>query len=230
MTFAILGLADTWHLFAAGLRLTTELFVLAAVLGFGLGAALAALRQSNRWAAPLVIGFVEYHRNVPSLVQLLVWYFAIPQVLPEILRGWIERNLDGFVFAIVALSLNAAAYISEDLRSGFRTLPKGQFEATEALGLSRFQALRLVLLPQAVRACFPALVSQTLSLFKATTLAMAIGVGELMYVARRIDGETYATFAAFLVPTIMYLCCTLAIMFGGERLQQRLVATGVDCR
>lgn len=222
MTFAILGQADTWSLFAEGFRLTAGLFVFAAVLGFGLGSALSALRLSSRWSAPLIAGFVEYHRNVPSIVQLLIWYFALPQLLPDAWRTWTDENLDGFAFAVVALGLNAAAYISEDLRSGFRTLPKGQFEATRALALSPFQALRLVLLPQAVRACFPALVSQTLSLFKATTLAMAIGVGELMYVARRIDGETYATFAAFLVPTLAYLCCTLAIMFGGERLQRRL--------
>jgi len=225
MTFAILEDAATWQLFALGLLLTVELFVFATVLGFALGGALAALRLSSRWGATLVIGFVEYHRNVPSLVQLLVWYFGVPQLLPATLRSWTETNVDAFYFAVIALGLNAAAYISEDLRSGFRTLPKGQFEASQALALSRIQALRLVLLPQAVRACFPALVSQTLSLFKATTLAMAIGVGELMYVARRIDGETYATFAAFLVPTVAYLCFTLTIMFGGEWWQRRLSGT-----
>jgi len=226
MTFAILNDMETWRLFATGLRVTAELFILAAVLGFGLGGMLAALRLAVRWSAPPIAAFVEYHRNVPSIVQILVWYFAVPQLLPTAWHGWVDEHLDGFAFAVVALGLNAAAYVSEDLRSGFRTVPKGQFEATRALAMSHFQALRLVLLPQAVRACFPALVSQMLSLFKATTLAMAIGVGDLMYVARRIDGETYATFAAFLVPTLIYLCCTLTIMFGGERLQRHLAISG----
>ena len=226
MTFTILREAETWRLFATGFRVTVELFALAAVLGFGLGGVLAGVRLSSRWSAPVIVGFVEYHRNVPNIVQILIWYFAVPQLLPAAWQGWVDDHVGGFAFAVVALGLNAAAYISEDLRSGLRTLPRGQGEASRALALSRLQTLRLVLLPQAVRACLPALVGQTLSLFKATTLAMAIGVADLMYVARRIDGETYATFAAFLVPTLGYLCCTLTIMFGGERLQRHLAAAG----
>jgi polar amino acid transport system permease protein len=89
-----------------------------------------------------------------------------------------------------------------------------------------FKAMRLVMVPQAIRSAAPALVSQALSLLKTTSLAMAIGVNELMYVARQLDGETYATFAAYLTPTVIYLICTLTLMMVGNRLQRSAYNVG----
>jgi polar amino acid transport system permease protein len=222
--FGILADRGIQSLFLDGLVVTLKLFVCSALVGFSLGAVLAVVRMSSRVGALLVTGMVEYHRNVPSIVQILVWYFGIPQLFPKAWLPWTEHYLSGFFFAVVALSLNAAAYISEDLRSGFRAVAAGQYEASRALALSHLQALCLVLAPQAFRACLPALVSQALSLFKATALAMTIGVSEIMYVARRVDGETYATFAAFLVPSVMYILGTVGLMFSGEWLQRRYKA------
>jgi polar amino acid transport system permease protein len=121
---------------------------------------------------------------------------------------------------VVALSLNAAAYISEDLRSGIRAVSTGQLEAARALGMGYIKAMRLVVVPQAIRGAAPALINQALGLLKATSLALAIGVNELMYVARQLDGETYATFPSYLTPTVIYLVCTLTLMFIGSRLQR----------
>jgi polar amino acid transport system permease protein len=93
-------------------------------------------------------------------------------------------------------------------------------EAARALGMSYLKAMRWVVVSQAVRGAAPALVSQALGLLKTTSLALAIGVKELMYVARQLDGETYATFPAYLTPTLIYLACTLTLMAIGSRLQQ----------
>ena len=219
-SFQILADRDVQILFARGLMTTVELFISAALAAYTLGAFLVVLRLSSRVGSIGVSVFVEYHRNVPAIVQILIWYFGVPQALPESVQAWTNAHLSSFYFAVVALALNAAAYISEDLRSGFRAVSSGQLEAARALGFGHLQAMRLILIPQAVRNALPALVNQALSLLKTTSLAMAIGVGDLMYVARQIDGETYATFAAYLTPTVIYLICTFSLMSVGNYLQK----------
>lgn len=219
-SFQILADPSVQMLFARGLATTIELFLGAALAAYAIGAILLACRLSSRIGAFAVVAFVEYHRNVPAIVQILIWYFGVPQTLPEHAQAWANLHLSSFYFAVMALALNAAAYISEDLRSGFRAVSPGQLEAAKALGFNQLQAMRLILMPQAVRNALPALVNQALSLLKTTSLAMAIGVGDLMYVARQIDGETYATFAAYLTPTVIYLICTLSLMSIGHHLQK----------
>jgi polar amino acid transport system permease protein len=219
-SFSVLADPDVQLLFLRGTLTSLELFIISAAAAYTLGALLVVLRMSGRIPSAAVGVFVEYHRNVPSIVQIFVWYFGVSQVLPPSWHAWTNDHLGAFFYAVVALSLNAAAYISEDLRSGMRAVSNGQMEAARALGLSFLKAMQLVMVPQAIRAAAPALVNQALSLLKTTSLAMAIGVGELMYVARQLDGETYATFAAYLTPTGIYLICTLTLMFVGSRLQR----------
>jgi polar amino acid transport system permease protein len=219
-SFEVLADPEVQLLFLRGTATTVRLFVTSATCAYLIGALLVVLRMSGRIPSALVASFVEYHRNVPSLVQIFVWYFGVPQVLPGSWHAWTNAHIGPFFFAVVALSLNAAAYISEDLRSGIRAVSSGQLEAARALGLSYIKAMRLVVVPQAIRGAAPALLSQALGLLKATSLAMAIGVNELMYVARQLDGETYATFPSYLTPTVIYLACTLTLMFAGSRIQR----------
>ncbi|CAE6788060.1 amino acid ABC transporter permease [Paraburkholderia aspalathi] len=219
-SFSVLAEPDVQLLFLRGTVTSLELFIISAAVAYTLGALLVMLRMSGRISSAAVGVFVEYHRNVPSIVQIFVWYFGVSQVLPSAWHAWANDHLGAFFYAVVALSLNAAAYISEDLRSGMRAVSNGQMEAARALGLNFLKAMQLVMVPQAIRAAAPALVNQALSLLKTTSLAMAIGVGELMYVARQLDGETYATFAAYLTPTVIYLICTLTLMSVGSRLQR----------
>jgi polar amino acid transport system permease protein len=163
----------------------------------------------------VVSAYVAYHRNVPTLVQLFVWYFGAPQLLPSAASGWINDHNGEFLFALIALSLNAAAYLSEDLRSGIRSIAKGQVEAARALGLSHARTLLHVVLPQAIQVAVPALINQSLILFKTTSLAMAIGVAEMTYASRQIENETYRTFETFTIATIFYMLVSFAIMFAG---------------
>jgi polar amino acid transport system permease protein len=225
-SFAVLMDPDVQRLFLQGTATTLMLFVVSSAVAYILGAMLVVLRMAGRIPSAAVGAFVEYHRNVPSIVQIFVWYFGVSQILPSSWQAWTNAHLGAFFFAVVALSLNAAAYISEDLRSGIRAVSHGQMEAARALGLNFFKAMRLVMVPQAIRSAAPALVSQALSLLKTTSLAMAIGVKELMYVARQLDGETYATFAAYLTPTVIYLVCTLTLMMVGNRLQRSAYNVG----
>jgi len=117
---------------------------------------------------------------------------------------------------LIALTLNSAAYMSEDLRSGMRSVASSQMEAARALGLTYGQALRDVLLPQAIRVAVPPLISQSLGLFKSTSLAMAIGVAEMTYASRQIENETYRTFETFAIATVFYLLVSFMIMGAGH--------------
>ena len=114
---------------------------------------------------------------------MLFWYFGAPQILPQFIKDWLYSLNYEAASAVIALVLYTAAYMAEDIRSGIRSIPKEQLEASRALGLSFLQAMRLVVLPQSLRVTVPPLVSQTLSLWKNSSIAMVIGVAELMYQA-----------------------------------------------
>ncbi|KHK58529.1 ABC transporter permease [Ralstonia sp. A12] len=210
------------RLFRDGILTTLRLFVVSGLLAIAVGISLATLRALPvRAFKAFVIVIVEYHRNVPMLVQILVWYFGVPQLLPESLREWINAGNTEFFFAAIALALNSGAFISEDLRSGLRAIPHTQQEAAWSIGLTHLQSLRYVILPQGIRVALPALLNQALLLFKNSSLAMAIGVHELLYRTRQIDNLTFRTFDVFLIATLLYLLGTLALMSLSDRVAKR---------
>ena len=210
-----------------GATKTLLLFAASWVIGFLLSLLVAAARSSGLRALQAVsAGFVGYHRNVPGLVQIFVWYFGIPQLLPDAWQQWINATGSEFIFATLALSLNAAAYMSEDLRSGIRSLPPSQLEAARALGLGYASAMRRVILPQALRVAVPPLVNQSLGLFKSTSLAMAIGFAEMTYASHQVENESFRTFEAFAIASVFYWTCSFLIMGLGHAWTRHLTARG----
>jgi polar amino acid transport system permease protein len=204
------------HWLLSGAAVALALFALSLVCAFALALTLAGVRAlPGRFWDRVVGAYVAYHRNVPTLVQLFVWYFGAPQLLPRAASAWINDHNGEFLFALIALSLNAAAYLSEDLRSGVRSIARGQVEAARALGLRYSQTMLHIVLPQAIRVAIPALINQALILFKTTSLAMAIGVAEMTYASRQIENETYRTFETFTIATAFYMLVSFAIMFTG---------------
>ena len=201
------------------LGMTLASLLLAVPVALLLTAARASRFRLAAWAGAI---YVEYHRSVPLLVQLLVWYFAISELLPASLNEFVNDHGSEVIFAVVSLALYSAAYMSEDLRSGLRAIPAGQLEAAQALGLNFARAMWLVILPQAWRAAVPPLLSQVLVLFKGTSLASAIGVAELTYQARQIETQAFLPFEAFAVATAIYVVGTFSIMYFGSRLSRRL--------
>lgn len=200
----------------SGAAVALGLFLLSLVCAFTLAVLLMGVRSlPGRFGNGVVAAYVAYHRNVPTLVQLFVWYFGAPQLLPASASGWINNHNGEFMFALIALSLNSAAYLSEDLRSGVRSIARGQVEAARALGLNYARTMLHVVLPQAVRVAVPALINQSLILFKTTSLAMAIGVAEMTYASRQIENETYRTFETFTIATAFYMLVSFGIMLTG---------------
>ncbi|MCC3731377.1 amino acid ABC transporter permease [Rouxiella badensis] len=205
-----------------GIELTLKLAMGSWLLAMVLALLLVIIRLSEkRIAVALVSVYVSYHRNVPTLIQLMMWYFAIPTLLPEALQDWINNQNAEFIFSMMALGLCQAAYFSEDIRSGLRAIPAGQTEASRALGMSYIKSMRLIILPQAMRNALPSLINHTVLLFKNTSLAMVIGVAELTYVTREIENMTFRTFEIYMVASVVYLFFSLLLMGGGAWVAKR---------
>jgi polar amino acid transport system permease protein len=196
----------------AGLVLSLQLAAATLVFALPLALLVALLRLAP--AAPLRwIGFayVESIRNIPLLAHMLFWYFAAPELLPEPLKVWLYSGNIEAVSAVVALTLYTAAYMSEDIRSGIRAIPAVQFEAGRALGFGFLATMRRVILPQALRITVPPLISQTLNLWKNTSIATVIGAAELMYQAGQVESATFRSFESFAFATAAYLTVSLVI-------------------
>ncbi|EXU73798.1 amino acid ABC transporter permease [Erwinia mallotivora] len=205
-----------------GMAVTLELALGAWLLAMLIALLLVVIRLTHqRFAEYFVRIYVSYHRNVPTLIQLMMWYFAIPTLLPESVQMWINDLNAEFLFSMLALGLCQAAYFSEDIRSGLRAIPEGQTEASRALGMSYTRSLRSVILPQGIRNALPSLLNHTVLLFKNTSLAMVIGVTELTYVTRDIENQTFRTFESYLVASAGYLFFSLLLMGAGALLARR---------
>jgi polar amino acid transport system permease protein len=219
---------DYGTLFLHGIELTLMMAVSAWLLSLVVGLALTLIRLTNiRIAERLVAVFVAYHRNVPMLVQILFWYFGISNILPDSVQTFLNHYNGQFVFAVIAIGLCSGAYFSEDIRSGLRAVPYGQYEACRALGLSFLKGMRHVILPQALRNAIPPMINHAVVLFKNTSLAMAIGAAELTYVTRQIENETFLSFESYFVATVVYLAISMLIMLAGARLAASYRIPGV---
>ena len=212
-----------WH----GVQLTLVIAMASWLLAMSLAVVLLVLRLApSRVAARFVEAYVSYHRNVPTLVQLMMWYFGISSLLPDALQGWLGEHNGEAIFSIIALGLCQAAYFSEDLRSGLRAVPPGQTEAARALGHGFIGSMRHVVMPQAVRNALPALVNHTVSLFKNSSLAMAIGVAELTHAVKEIENQSFRAFETYLMATVLYLGFSLLLMAAGAWLGRRTRIAG----
>jgi polar amino acid transport system permease protein len=207
-----------------GTLLTLQLSALSLVAALLLGITVAVLRMAPfkplNWLAAT---YVEFVRNTPLLVQMLFWYFGASQVLPQAVNDWLYAGNFEFAAAAVALTMYTAAFISEDVRSGIRSIPREQMEAARASGMTFLQAMGYVVLPQALRITVPPLINQALNLTKNSSLAMAIGVAELTYRTREIESFTFKTFEAFAACTVIYLSLSLLITFAAFAYERNLL-------
>lgn len=155
--------------------------------------------------------YVEIFRNVPLLVQMFIWYFAVPEMLPEDWGRWMKRDMPNpeFVTAVVALALYTASRIAEQVRAGIETVPPGLKAAATAQGMSVGQSYRYILLPISFRMIVPPLTSEFLTVFKNSSLALTIGLLELTAQSQQIAEYTFQGFEAFTAATVIYVCIAL---------------------
>lgn len=185
-----------WAL-AEGTLLTVVLTLLTMAIAVPGGILLALMRLSNtRLASAASAGFVEFFRNLP-LILLVYWAFYVMPLLLGI-------AFSPFTTGLIALSLNVSAYNAETFRAGIASIRKGQTEAALALGMSRWQAMREIILPQASRRVLPVLASTWVSLFKDTSLVSVIAVGELAYTAMQIRSQTFRVLEMLTAMAVIY--------------------------
>ncbi|WP_375465516.1 amino acid ABC transporter permease [uncultured Methylobacterium sp.] len=193
LNFSVFYDSYDWNRYVSGLRMTLLLGVTTILASLVLGAIGAWLQGSpSRLLRGLIDGFVVVFRNTPPLVQIFFFYFGLGTMLPasETAAGLREPLLGNVQWAIVSLSLFAAAFNVEIFRSGIEAVPKTTVEAAQALGYTRAKAYRYVILPLALRVCLPALNNNLVNLLKTTTLAYAIAVPETLYAVKQIWSES----------------------------------------
>ena len=195
-----------WRLFLIdGLSVTIKFTFIAVLFGVLLGTVVAMLKMSRFKLVRFLIGvYVEVIRGTPILLQLYVFYFALPQIFTFV-------KLSQTTWVAISLSMNSSAYVSEVIRSGIQAVDKGQTEAARSLGLSSGQTMIKVVLPQAVRNILPALGNEFIMMLKETSLASTFYLGDLMTQYRIVNGATYLGFETLVIIGIIYLCITFPL-------------------
>lgn len=190
-------LSASWRDLIDGAFLTLRMSVATIVFGFLLGVALAIVRtQGGATSRRLVTGYVDVIRNTPLVIQAFWLFFGLAAL---------QIRVPAMAAAIIALTINVSAYTTEIVRAGIETIPRGQIEAAQCIGLTRWQMLRLVILPQAVERMYPALVSQFVLMMLATSIMSQISAEELTAIGYRIQSETFRGFEIYLVIAVVYL-------------------------
>ena len=218
-----------WMLSGFGLTVTIALlaWAMALVIGVSLG---VARTLPSRSARVLVSSYVELFRNIPLLVQLFFWYYIAPVILlPESSQESLNRMHPVVVqtlTAILCLGLFTAARVCEQVRAGIEAQPRGQFNAGYALGLTRVQLYRYVILPMAFRVIVPPMTSEFMNVFKNSAVALTIGLLELTARSRQMGEFTSHIFEAFIVATMLYFVIAQVIGRAMHRLEIRLRVPG----
>ncbi len=204
-----------------GLRTTALLSLASWFLALAAGTAMGVLRTvPGRLPRAVGAAYVELFRNVPLLVQLFLWYFVLPELLPVRAGTWLKQldpRLQQLLAATLCLTFFTGARICEQVRAGIESLSGGQRPAALALGLTLPQAYRVVLLPMAFRIVLPPLTSEMLNLFKNSAVASTIGLLELAAMGRQLVDYTAQPYESFIAVTVLYVALN-ALVLGLMRL------------
>ena len=209
----------------SGLLLTIETALLAWIIALVFGSIVGVMRTlPSKLASWIGFGYVEFFRNMPLLVQLFLWFFVLPELLPRGAGLWLKQMPNApFYTAAIGIGLFMSARVAEQLRAGIGSLPRGQKMAATALGLTTTQAYVYILLPIAFRIILPPLTSEFLNTIKNTAVAITIGLIELTGEARAMQEFSFQVFEAFTAATLMYLAINVVVVVA-MRLLERSVA------
>ncbi|OLB48949.1 MAG: glutamate ABC transporter permease [Candidatus Rokuibacteriota bacterium] len=223
------GQSGSWLL--QGLVTTLAISGLAWLLAVALGIVSGALRTVP-WKPLRAVAtfYVEFFRNVPLLVWMFFWYFGVPPLLPQVAREWLFDHAAEFWAAMCALGVYHGARMSEVIRSGIQSIPRTQFEAAVAMGLTTFQVYRLVIVPIALRLIVPPATSESLNLLKNSSVALTISVAELTFQTRQIETYTARAIEALTAGTVIYLVLCVGIATVMARVERHFAIPGLITR
>jgi polar amino acid transport system permease protein len=208
-------MSEYYSFFIDGAIFTIILAIFTVIFGVMLGVVLALLRISkNKLLNFIGTAYVEFIRGTPLMVQLFIIYFGLPNI--------IGFPLPDMVAAVLALSMNSGAYIAEIIRAGIQAVDKGQMEAARSLGMNYKMAMLYIIIPQAVKNILPALGNEFIVVIKESSIVSVIGIGELMYNADTVRGNTYKAFEPLLVAAFMYFIMTFTLSKLMGRFERRM--------
>ena len=217
----------------SGLLRTLELTAMAMLLGLFIGVIIALMRLSTNPVLNWVSwGYIWFFRGIPPIVQLLFWYnlaslvekltLGVPFFSVTFLSASTNSAISPYTAALLGLSLTESAYAAEMIRAGIQAVSKGQLEAAYSLGMRRGQAMRRIVLPQALRIVIPPIFNDSISMLKFTSLVSVLALPDLLYSAEEVYSRTYQTIPLLLVATIWYLVLSTVLTIVEHRVEARL--------
>jgi glutamate/aspartate transport system permease protein len=214
-----------------GLAWTLGTAVAAWVIALVIGAGVGTLRTTtSKWVVGAGNLYVEIFRNVPLIVQMFLWFFVVPEFLPERLGDWIKQQPPPwgmYVPAVLCLGIFTSVRVAEQVRAGINSLPSGQRMAGTAMGLTQAQTYRYVILPQAFRIVLPPLTSESMNIIKNSSVALTIGLLELTGRARAMQEFSFHVFEAYATATVLYLITNLIVVLLMRALEKKVRVPGL---
>jgi polar amino acid transport system permease protein len=202
----------------AGFLGTLKITAAALAGGLPVGLALALMRLSGGWAAAPAGLIIELFRTTPPLVQLFWFYFGLPIVL--------SVEMTPYAAAVLTFTIQSGAFFAEIFRAGVVSIERGQWEAAQAIGLTRSQTMRRIVLPQAVKRMFPAMMERSIELMKTTTLVATVSYADLLYQANELAQKTFRPLEVFTVAALIYFVAISLFSAFGAMLERRMAASG----
>ena len=213
-----------------GLGWTLATALAAWVIALLVGAVVGTLRTTpHPWIVRLGNAYVEIFRNVPLIVQMFLWFFVAPELLPMGLGDWVKQvppPWGSYVPAVLCLGIYTSVRVAEQVRAGINSLPRGQRMAGTALGLTLGQTYRYVILPMAFRIVLPPLASESMNIIKNSSVALTIGLLELTGRARAMQEFSFKVFEAFAAATVLYLITNLVVVLAMRALERKVRVPG----
>lgn len=200
-----------------GLWITLKISFFAAILTFFIGIFVALMKLSSyQFLKDIATVYITVIRGTPLLVQIFLFYFIVANIF----------ELERFVAGVLALGIFFGAYMAEVLRGAIQSIDKGQLEAASSLGISNFQAMRYIILPQAFKRALPTLVGEMIALVKDSSLVSVISITDLTKVGKEIVANTFSPFETWIVVAVVYLCITSLLSYIGHRIEKKMAASG----
>ncbi|HEV2432323.1 MAG TPA: amino acid ABC transporter permease, partial [Burkholderiales bacterium] len=214
-----------------GLGWTLVTALAAWVIALAIGALVGTLRTTPyTWVVRVGNAYVEIFRNIPLIVQMFLWFFVMPELVPQELGDWIKQMpppWGSYIPAVLCLGIFTSVRIAEQVRAGINSLPRGQRMAGTALGLTLGQTYRTVILPQAFRIILPPLTSESMNIIKNSSVALTIGLLELTGRARAMQEFSFRVFEAFAAATVIYLLTNLIVVLAMRALERKVRVPGL---
>ncbi len=223
--------SGTWlNYLVTGLGWTFATALAAWVIALVIGAVVGTVRTTPiKWLVRAGNLYVEIFRNIPLIVQMFLWYFVLPELLPKALGDAMKQLAPpwgSYVPAVLCLGMFTSVRVAEQVRAGIESLPRGQRMAGTALGLTLPQTYRYVILPMAVRIVLPPLTSEFMNVIKNSSVALTIGLLEVTGRARAMQELTFQVFEAFAVATLIYLLVNMVVVLGMRALERKVHVPG----